>query len=266
MLDNMRVTPANCNPPTAQEAAISPGGPTTFCKGSTLTLSVATAGLTYQWMKGTKNIAGATLQSYSPTKSGTYKCVVSNICGATTSNAIAVTVNPVPTVTFSQDPCSGGAVLLHAIANPNTGVTYQWRKGTKIIAGATNATYSATTAGTYKCIVTITATGCSKTSAGSGVTINCLLAGGVNADQAIRNKGDAMLYPNPSSNHFSINTAQLDPKSVICIYDLSGRLYESHAVNGGTMQVGALLPKGVYVLKIVVDNETKQVIKLVKNF
>ena len=88
----------------------------------------------------------------------------------------------------------------------------------------------------------------------------------MNAEQAVKNKDEVIVYPNPTSNYFSINTAQLDPKSVICIYDLAGRLYESHAVNGREMQVGVQLSKGVYVLKVVVGNETKQVIKLVKNF
>jgi hypothetical protein len=266
MADNMRVTPYGCSPPTAQQAAISSDAATTFCKDSSVNLTVATAGLTYQWMKGSKNIAGATSQSYNVNKTGTYKCVVSSICGSTNSNSIAVTVNPVPTVNILQDPCSGGAVLLHANANPNIGVTYQWKKGTKIIAGATNATYSATMNGTYKCLVTIVATGCSKTSAGSSVTISCLQAGSVRADQAVAGKGQAIVYPNPSSRYFNINTAQLDCASMISIYDLSGRLYESHAVNGSEMQVGASLPSGVYVLKIVVGNETKQVIKLVKSF
>jgi hypothetical protein len=266
LADNMRVTPAACNPPTAQEAAISPNGPTTFCKGGSVTLSVATAGLTYQWQKGSTNISGATLQNYDVGRSGKYKCIVTNNCGSTTSNSISVTVNPLPTVTISQDPCSGGAVLLHAIANPNTGVTYQWKKGAQIISGATSATFSATTSGTYRCIVTITATGCSKTSAGSGVTINCLLTGGVNAEEAVANQQGVIIYPNPSSNYFNINTAHLDAKSMICIYDLTGRLYESHRVNSAEMQVGAMLPKGVYVLRVIAGSETKQVIKLVKYF
>jgi hypothetical protein len=88
----------------------------------------------------------------------------------------------------------------------------------------------------------------------------------VNAQQAVKNKGEVIVYPNPTSNYFNINTAQLDPETVICIYDVTGRLYESHAVNGHEMQVGVLLSKGVYVLKIVEGKETKQVIKLVKNF
>lgn len=259
MADNMRVTAAACVPPTAQQAAISAGGTTTFCKGGNVVLSVAAAGFNYQWKKGTTNISGATLQSYTATTGGSYKCFVSNSCGSITSKAIPVTVNPLPTVTVSQDPCAAGAVLLHANTNPATGVTYQWAKGTKIIPGAINATYSATTGGTYKCSVTVTASGCSKISAAAGVTINCLQV-------KPADKKAVLVYPNPSSNYFSINTAQLDPRSMIYIYDLAGTLYESDAVTGGEIQVGGLLSKGVYVMKIVVNNETKQIIKLVKNF
>ena len=260
LADNMRVTAiGGCTPPTAQEATISAGGPTTFCKGSKVVLSVATPGLTYQWKSGNKNVVGATSQNYTVNKSGTYKCFVSNNCGSITSNSISVTVNPQPSVTISKDPCSAGAVLLHANANPNTGVTYQWKKGTKIVSGATGSTYSATQSATYKCIVTIMATGCSKTSAGSSVTINCKL-------ENVANEKPLIVYPNPTSNYFTINTAQLDPRSMIYVYDLTGKLYESYVVNGGEIQVGSSLSCGVYILKIVASNETTQVIKLVKNF
>lgn len=259
MTDNMRVATIACVPPTAQQAAISAGGPATFCKGSNVVLSVATPGLNYQWKKGTTNISGAILQSYTAVTSGSYKCLVSNNCGSITSNSIQVTVNPLPVVTVLQDPCTAGSVLLHANTNPATGVTYQWARGTKIITGATNATYSATTSGTYKCSVTVTATGCSKISAAASVTISCLQAKA--ADQS-----QVLVHPNPSSDYFSINTAKLDPRSMIYIYDLAGTLYETHAVTGGEIQVGGLLSKGVYVLKVVVNNETKQIIKLVKNF
>ena len=78
--------------------------------------------------KGNTNIPGANFQNYLANKTGAYKCLVSNNCGSITSNAIAVTVNQLPAVAVSQDPCSGAAVLLHAAANPATGITYQWKK------------------------------------------------------------------------------------------------------------------------------------------
>lgn len=261
MADNMRVTPLPCTPPTAQQAAISAGGPATFCKGNSVMLSVAGAGLNYQWKKGNTNIPGAIFQDYTANKAGTYKCVVSNNCGSITSNAVAVVVNPLPAVSISQDPCSGAAILLHAIANPAIGVTYQWKKGTKIIPGATNATYNATTSGTYRCMVTITATGCSTTSAASVVNINCLFA-----KTNTRDKNGTLVYPNPASDYFIIDATQLEPRSIIYIYDLAGKLCETHSVSATELQVGRSLAQGVYVMKIIVNNQTKQVTKLAKVF
>ncbi|HYV90258.1 MAG TPA: immunoglobulin domain-containing protein, partial [Chitinophagales bacterium] len=245
--------------PTAQQSTITAGGPTTFCKGSSVTLSVATAGLTYQWKKGNNNLAGATQQSYTTTKTGTYKCVVSNSCGTITSNSISVTQNSLPTVSISQSPCSGGTILLTCTSNPNTGVTYQWKKGSTTLSGATNPTYNAAQNGTYKCTVTVSATGCTKTSAGSQVTITCRSGGVVNDNKVI-------IYPNPTADYFNISNAQLDAQSVIYIYDLTGRLVETYEVSGGEMKIGAKLSNGVYFLKVTENNEAQQVIKLVKNF
>ena len=245
--------------PTAAQATITAGGPTTFCKGHNVVLTVATSGLTYQWKQGTKNILGATLQSYTASKTYTYSCVVSNSCGSITSNSISVTSNPSPTASITQAPCSGGAVLLTCNSTPSTGVTFQWVKGHSTISGATNSTYSATSGGTYKCTVTITATGCTKSSPGSSVTISCKLADDVTERKMI-------VYPNPTADYFNINTSQFDAQSMIYIYDITGRLVESDKVNGSEMQVGGSLSNGVYFLKLATNNQVQQVIKLVKNF
>ncbi|MFN6225236.1 MAG: cohesin domain-containing protein, partial [Bacteroidota bacterium] len=47
--------------------------------------------------------------------------------------------------------CQGGSVVLYA--NTGTGLTYQWRNNGNNIAGATNASYTATTAGAYSVVV-----------------------------------------------------------------------------------------------------------------
>ncbi|HYV95353.1 MAG TPA: immunoglobulin domain-containing protein, partial [Chitinophagales bacterium] len=246
--------------PSASEAAITAAGSTTICKGNNVVeLTVASSGLTYQWKKGGNIINGATLQSFSASTTGTYKCNVSNSCGTTTSNSISITVNPSPTSSISQAPCSGGAVLLTCSYTPASGVTFKWKKAGTTISGATNSTYSATQSATYKCIVTITATGCTKASAGSEVTITCKSGDAANDNKVI-------VYPNPTSDYFNVSTAQLDPQGVIYIYDLTGRLVESHEVSGGEIKIGETLSNGVYFLKITLNNETQQVIKLVKNF
>ena len=58
--------------------AITPSGPTTFCADGSVTLTSSTAS-TYQWYKNAVLIPGATNQPYSPTTSGTYTVVVTNV-------------------------------------------------------------------------------------------------------------------------------------------------------------------------------------------
>ncbi len=83
------------------------------------------------------------------------------------------TVLPGPTVaeitwdpSESLDFCDGGSVTL--IATYGADYTYQWRRGTNIIPGATEQTYTATESGQYRVIITAS-NGCSKTS--SAVTV-----------------------------------------------------------------------------------------------
>ena len=169
---------------TLPTATISAGGSTTFCSPGSVALNANTGtGLTYQWRQNTVNITGATNSSYVATAGGSYTCVVSNICGNTTSNAIVVTVNNIPAASItaggSTTFCSGGSVTLNA--NTGTGLTYQWRLNSTGISGATLASYNATTAGTYDCIIS---NNCgSSTSNSIAVTVNVaptatIIAGG----------------------------------------------------------------------------------------
>src|SRR6185437_7354544 len=150
------------------------GTPLTFCSGSsvTLTASDATGGVSYQWYNGGSAISAATNATYGASASGTYTVQATLSGCSSTSTGTTVTVNttpPTPTVSGSPTTfCAGGSVTLSA--TPATGYSYQWNNGATPISGATNATYSATTAGTYN--VTLGSTGCSATSANTTVTVN----------------------------------------------------------------------------------------------
>lgn len=68
---------------------------------------------------------------------------------------VTATITPIPTsVIIAGGPtsfCSGSSVVL---TNTVSGMNYQWKKGTAVITGATNVSYSATATGTYTCITT----------------------------------------------------------------------------------------------------------------
>lgn len=243
--------------PTPANAMISADGPTTFCSGENVVLSAATSGFSYQWKKNGADVSGATLQSYTVKKTGDYKCTVSTSCGSTTSNTIHITVNPKPVVSISSAPCSGSAVLLTCTSDPGTGVKYKWKKDGVIISGATNPTYSAATNGNYKCTITITATGCKKTTPELSVVITCKL------DQT-EEIPVVTVYPNPSSGAFTFSTSVFNDDGEVLICDITGKLMESHPFFGNDVTAGENLPDGIYLAKIRLDGELMQVMKLIK--
>ncbi|HLG33929.1 MAG TPA: LamG-like jellyroll fold domain-containing protein [Bacteroidia bacterium] len=156
-------------------AAVTAGGPTAFCAPGSVMLSVSTCtGCTYQWRESAVNISGANSSSYPATAAGNYDCVVTNTCGARTSNNIVVTEDVAPTASItavgSTTFCSPGSVTLDA--NTGTGLSYQWRLNGGNISGATSASYPATATGNYDCIVT-NACG-SATSNTISVTVNSI--------------------------------------------------------------------------------------------
>ena len=73
-------------------ATITAQGPTTFCAGDSVVLAANSgAGLTYQWIKGTANISGATNVNYSAKVQGSFKVKVTNSNGCSKTSAITKT-------------------------------------------------------------------------------------------------------------------------------------------------------------------------------
>ncbi len=98
-------------------AAISAGGPTTICAGDSVILSrtsAADSSFTYQWLKDSVNVPGATALSFTAFQTGSYQIIVTNPSGncSSTSASIAVSVG-----------CSGienfGSMDANIMLNPN---------------------------------------------------------------------------------------------------------------------------------------------------
>jgi gliding motility-associated-like protein len=121
------------------------------CAGTNATFTVTATGngLTYQWRKNAVNIAGATNASYTiiniaPADAASYTVVITGTCGSVTSAIATLTVNTAPAITTqpaSLAQCAGTNATFTVIST-GTGLTYQWRKNTVNIAGATNASYT----------------------------------------------------------------------------------------------------------------------------
>ncbi|MFN5544893.1 MAG: tandem-95 repeat protein [Bacteroidota bacterium] len=173
-------------------AANTATGTQSICTGQTPTAiagSTPTGGsgtYTYSWLSSTTSTtAGYTSatgtnnsQNYAPaalTASTWYRRLVTSGGCSDTSAAASVTVNALPTATATAATattfCQGGSVVINA--NTGTGLTYQWRNASGNISGATNASFTANSSGSYR-VVVINANGCSDTSVAISVTVNAL--------------------------------------------------------------------------------------------
>jgi len=163
------VTTVTVNPIPATPT-ITPGGPTTFCTGGSVTLTSSSASGN-QWYLNGNPIGGATAQQYIANASGNYTVIVTaSGCSSAASAATSVTVNPTPatpTITGNSSFCTGGSTTLTSSSASGN----QWYVNGNPIGGATSNTYVATTAGDYT--VVVTASGCSSApSAVKTVTVN----------------------------------------------------------------------------------------------
>ncbi|CAN5819455.1 hypothetical protein BH11BAC3_BH11BAC3_15300 [soil metagenome] len=155
---------------TSYAQVIQASGPTTFCQGGSVTLTVnPTSGVTgYQWLKN-GNIVG-TGSSVSANSTGSYSVKLSRLpLKDTTIGTQVVTVNPLPVITVnSQSICTGQTAVLNA-SGANT---YSWSPSTGLnttSGPAVNASPPSTT------VYTVTgkslSTGCANTATAT-VTVN----------------------------------------------------------------------------------------------
>ena len=104
-----------------------PQSPITLCNGKGLTLNATGTNINaYQWLKGSVVIVGGTISSLYITKSGSYKCRVSNLIGCSTSSA-AISVSgsvttTLPSKTLVIQPTSAAGIdtwITSAFGNQN---------------------------------------------------------------------------------------------------------------------------------------------------
>ena len=149
---------------------VTANGPTTFCAGLSVVLSASTlSGATYEWRRNNSAISGATSPNYTATQTGSYtvRRTISGI--TTTSSAVAVSVDPLPTLVTSAAPAS--ATVSVVASGATAPYTYLWNTNP----AQTSATATVTSSGTYGVSVTA-ATGC-RSNASVSITlpaaVNC---------------------------------------------------------------------------------------------
>lgn len=162
----------------------------TQCAGSVALFNVSASGtgtLTYQWKKGGVDITGAVsnvlvLNNITAADAGSYTVEVTGACGAVTSSAATLTVNPLTAITtqpISATQCAGTNATLTVAASGAGTLTYQWMKNGSAITGATSASLAlnnltAADAGSY--MVMVTGTCGSVNSNPASIMVNALTA------------------------------------------------------------------------------------------
>jgi RHS repeat-associated protein len=143
---------------------ISQPGPTAICQGGDTELSTVTGtGYSYQWRKDGVNIAGANTSNYRAYQTGSYDVVVKlNSNCPRVSNAVAVTVNPLPVVSVSAAVSTALTPITTLTASGNSAdLVYTWlpEQGLSTTTGASVRATPATTT-TYTVKATNPTTGC----------------------------------------------------------------------------------------------------------
>ena len=124
-------------------------GDVTICDGESVMLSTSNNG-SLQWFNNGSPINGATAVNYTTSASGSYSVTAFDAGGCSGSSySVIVTVksNAVPVITWTGDLnfCDGGNVVLSTTTPDHR----QWYKNGSPVSGATGATLTATSSGSY---------------------------------------------------------------------------------------------------------------------
>lgn len=174
---------------------------------------------------------GATSKCIQPKLAGNYYVTVTDAANCTsTSNAVAVSVYPVPPVSVSVN----GDTLKAFNAS-----TYQWYYNGSIINGATNNTYIAVNPGSYNVQVT-DSNGCVATS-------NAIVYSSINE----LNSSNLQVYPNPNATGSwqLVVTANLTG-SMAEVTDATGKVVYTSVISQPVSVLQLQVPAGVYMLKL----------------
>lgn len=196
--------------------------------------------------------------------SGTWTPVINNTATTTytfTPNTgqcantatMTVTVNPLPTVTLASfNSVCDTAGLVNLTDGSPAGGTYS---GTSV---SNNSFNTSVGIGSYPITYSYTnSNGCSSTATQNLVVISCA---GSNVIELIEN--GIMLYPNPTSDAFTIETSEDLTGNIFVIQDVSGRVLSIGTLQGSktTIQVSSL-SIGSYYFNL---PETNQILKFIK--
>lgn len=213
--------------------------PAAVCEGGSSVLT-AGGGATYMWTGS----VSTNPYTVTPASTTTYSVTGTDGSGCSAVASVAVTVNPLPTVSvvFPAEVatvCQDSLVALSG-GSPAGGV---W-SGT----GVTGSDFLANTTGAFTITYTYTdANTCSNSATGTITVENC-------TSISEFSNNTMLVYPNPSSDAITISFDNVDASRIeISLFDLSGRLVSNEVLNLNGLSVKVpvnQLPAGIYTLKV----------------
>jgi hypothetical protein len=140
---------------TTTAPAIAASGPTSFCAGGSVVLSVPAGYSTYQWVTTGSNYTSyltGNSNTYTVTVSGQYYCVMTNANGITKTSLLNVTVTNPPstniTASGATSYCKAAGGLL-TLTVPTAMNSYQWNLNGNPISGANIYSHTPASSGVY---------------------------------------------------------------------------------------------------------------------
>lgn len=218
----------------------------TTCSESSASFTVTTSGtvLSYQWQISTdggatwNNIAGANAASYSLVSLVTaqnglrFRCIVTGVCGNSTSNAGLLTVNPLPSFTLGSTP------PIICVSDPALTLTASVGGGTWTGTGVSGSTFSPAAAGVGIRTITYTVTtlGCTKAESTVIQVNEC-----AERHRILTDPNAVFVYPNPNTGLFSIRlNTDLYKNLGVKVYASDGKLLKTDLFNG--LAFGTVIP------------------------
>lgn len=194
------------------------GNDTAIC-GDHLVLDAGNPGMTYLWNNST------TQQTLSAFMTGQYSVVVTDANGCTASDAINITFNQIPVVTFTfavPVVCLADQLFPLTTGSP-AGGTYS---GPGVSAG--NFDPQTAGIGTHGITYVFTdSVGCESSATDSVVVDACL---NINATAT----SSVSIYPNPANEVLNVVFDRMSTAKTIYISDVTGRIVHTENVNGRT--------------------------------
>lgn len=196
--------------------AVALGNDTAIC-GDHLILDAGNPGMTYLWSNST------TQQTTTAFITGTYSVVVTDANGCTGTDAINITFNQIPVVTFTTAVpvvCLADQAFPLTTGSPSGG-TYS---GTGVTAGSFDPQLAGI--GTYAITYTFTDSAGCTSSATDSLTVDACL--GIVNNAAV----GVMLFPNPANEVLNIVFDRAATGKMIYISDVTGRVVYAENSNG----------------------------------